>query len=204
MRRSVVFAALFGCFLVGYQGLILGLFLVRAGAWPNFFSAHNFIVEGVEYLSYRPPWRELLTIFPDQPVYTYGWIFEKTNTTQWLFIFTLRNLATSVLLSLLLAANVMLIRNLKAGQGALKGSACMGGMAGVMGAGVSAAACCGTSSSSILLATLGLGSSAITLIELLVTPLEWLGVILLIGSTAYLYRAGRASAAHSRARPTLF
>lgn len=192
MRRvSGSYPVLFGCFFLGYHALIFGLFLVRAGAWPNYFKIHNFIAEIVETLSYRPPLRELIALLPDQPIYIYAWVFQKTNTTQWLFIFTLRNLALSALLSLLLAANVSLFRSLKAGRGAVKGSACVGGVAGVMGTSISAAACCGSASSSILLSTLGLGSSVILFIEQFATPLEWLGIGLLIGSTVYLYRRTR-------------
>ncbi|MBI4637900.1 MAG: hypothetical protein HY727_16315 [Candidatus Rokubacteria bacterium] len=89
MRRVGSYLGLVACFFLGYQTLIFGLFLLRAGAWPNFLKVHNFVAEVVETLSYRPPIREVVRLVADQPVYIYAWVFEKTHTTEWLFIFTL-------------------------------------------------------------------------------------------------------------------
>ncbi len=188
MRATGIYLGFSACFFAGYQLLILALFLLRAGAWPNYFRVHNFVLEVIETLSYWPSWREVTTLIPDQPVYLYAWVFEKTHTTEWLFIFTLRNLAISATLSALLAANLVLFRRLKAHRGSAKSSACVGGMAGVVGTGVSAAACCGSASSFSLLSALGLGSSVIMFIDKFSTPLEWLGIALLIASAMHLYR----------------
>jgi hypothetical protein len=189
------YLALSGCFFLGYHALIFGLFLVRAGAWPNYFKIFNFVPDILETLSYHPPFRELVELLPEQPIYLYGWVFEKTSTIEWLFTFTLHNLFMSVLLSCLLAANAVLLKTLTARGGPVKGSACAGGVAGIMGTGVSAAACCGSGSSSLLLSTLGLGSSLIGFIEDFAAPLEWFGIGLLVWSTVHLYRKRRWLAA---------
>ncbi|MBI4637902.1 MAG: hypothetical protein HY727_16325 [Candidatus Rokubacteria bacterium] len=67
-----------------------------------------------------------------------------------------------------------------------------------MGAGISAAACCGSASSSLLLATLGLGSSVVMAVERFAAPLEWLGIGLLTGSTLYFHGKVRQERRMSR------
>jgi hypothetical protein len=181
-RRFVVLAvALF----VAYHTIILGLFVYRAGAWPNYFKIQGFVPEVLELISYHPSWREWVTLVPDQPVYIYASVYEKTQTMQWLFVFTLKNLMMSIALSLLVALNLVLMRARRLSSNV---GTCAAGVTGLFGAGVSAAACCGTASSSMVLSALGVGGGIIAVIAEHSTALGWLGLALLVANAAYLAR----------------
>lgn len=64
----------------------------------------------------------------------------------------------------------------------------LAGATGLFGAGVSAAACCGTASSSMLLSALGLGGGLVATIAEYSTSLAWLGLAVLLANALYLSR----------------
>ncbi len=171
-----------------YHAIILALFVYRAGGWPNYFKLQRFVPEVIELVSYRPSWREWLTLVPEQPVYIYASVFEKTGTTQWLFVFTLKNLLTSVALSFLVALNLVLMLAARPSRFSGNVGTGLAGATGLFGAGVSAAACCGTASSSMLLSALGLGGGLVATIAEYSTSLAWLGLAVLLANAFYLSR----------------
>jgi len=182
--------------LVAYHLVLLAPF-ARFGALPTYARLHDVVGGVVESLRLRPPLPALWELVAHQPVYEIG-VQDAFGFVPIQYVGEVHGVATALGLPPLVAALVLLQARVRAAGrgGRVRAPVALtvgGPVVSLLGAGTSAVACCAASTTSGVLATLGLGAAGAGLVAR-AELLEGVGLALALAGVAGLARwlAGHA------------
>lgn len=165
--------------LGGYFAFIFMVMLIQWGMLPNYFRLHNALrgYQDTFYLFFKADisWQDFAFMLTNQPIFEFGLVHREYVIINWLFrvtVLTVLNLIPiSVLLSIYFLLLVNFIKDRRRSPSKGGGAAGLAGVAGsslsgIMGSAVTMGSCCGASSVSIFLGSIGLsGGVALLLAE---------------------------------------
>ncbi len=178
-HRKVKIGLIAVLILAGYFAFICMVMVLQWGMLPNYFRAHS-VLRGYQdtfYLLFRASvsWHDFAFMLINQPIFEFGLVQREYVIINWLFqvtVLTVLNLIPiSVLLSVYFLLLVSFIRHRRHSPtkgGGVAGVAGVAGssLSGIMGSAVTMGSCCGASSVSIFLSSIGLsGGVALLLAE---------------------------------------
>jgi hypothetical protein len=202
-RRGRFFALAVLAF-ASYAATILCLVALRAGAVPNYIRGFDVIGGLLDVLRLSMPLSERYELLAEQPLLEVGYFHPLMGTVEGAYTVTLHALLNLVVLSVLVAAYVLVMararrtRRLTGRTLAGLGLAGGGSVTGVVTAGAATVACCSGPAASAALTVLGVGAGVATYVTVHDRVLGVLGLLLMLLSLGAATRVARGGCGVTR------